>query len=72
MMTFATQDDTARRLSELADLERDAWESYREETVPLDAAAYAHAEPTAWDALQATLAEVATERAALLGDEPQV
>ena len=64
-MTFATQDDTQRRLAELVDLERDAWQRSREETVPLDRDAYADAEPTAWDALQSTLAEVATERAVL-------
>jgi hypothetical protein len=62
MTPLAAQDDTERRLDELVALERDAWERYLEELRPLGQQAYDHTEPTAWDALQATLAEVLQER----------
>ncbi len=62
MTPLATQDETERRLGELVALERDAWERYLEELRPLGPVAYAQTEPTAWDALQATLVEVNAER----------
>ncbi|MTD43885.1 hypothetical protein GKE82_06100 [Conexibacter sp. W3-3-2] len=64
-MTTVSQQDALRRLEELDALVRDAWEQYQAEVRLLDGAAYAVAEPAAWDALQLTLAEVQAEREAL-------
>jgi hypothetical protein len=65
MTTFASQQESLRRLEELDALVRDAWEQYQAEVQLLDGNAYAVAEPAAWDALQMTLAEVGSERAAI-------
>jgi len=61
----ATQHDADRRIAELDERERDAWERYHEEVRTLDGKAYAIAEPAAWDTLQMTLDEVKAERIAL-------
>ena len=63
MTTFATQQESLKRLEELDGLVRDAWEQYQAEVQLLGGNAYAIAEPAAWDALQMTLTECATERA---------
>lgn len=68
MTTFATR-DTAR-LAEIDARTRLAWTSYRDELSSLEGRAYDDAEAAAWDQLQATLRELAIERAelALPGD----
>lgn len=63
MTTFATP-DTAR-LAELDARTRVAWTSYRDELSGLEGRAYDDAEAAAWDQLQATLRELAIERAEL-------
>ncbi|MBW3653068.1 MAG: hypothetical protein M3N04_02570 [Actinomycetota bacterium] len=63
MTTFATP-DTAR-LAELDARTRVAWTSYRDELSSLEGRAYDDAEAAAWDQLQATLRELAIERAEL-------
>ena len=68
MTTFATR-DTAR-LAEIDARTRLAWTSYRDELSSLEGRAYDDVEAAAWDQLQATLRELAIERAelALPGD----
>ena len=63
MTIFATP-DTAR-LAELEARTRVAWTSYRDELSSLEGRAYDDAEAAAWDQLQATLRELAIERAEL-------
>jgi len=64
MTTFVTP-DIKRRLAELDARTRIAWTTYRDELGSLEGRAYADAEAAAWDQLQATLGEVAVERAEL-------
>ena len=67
MTTFAAQPETERRLAELDALTRTAWGTYREGLRELAGRSYDDAEAAAWDQLQATLHELAPERAALIG-----
>ena len=60
-MTTITPD----KLSELAELEREAWSEYRESLRDLEGRDYEEAEATSWQALQDSLAEVEAERTAL-------
>jgi hypothetical protein len=64
MTTFATP-ETELRLAALEARTRVAWTAYRDELSSLKGRAYDDAEPAAWDQLQATLRELATERAEL-------
>ena len=64
MTTFA-KPETERRLAELHARTRVAWTSYRDELDGLEGRVYDDAEPAAWDQLQATLRDVAIERAEL-------
>lgn len=70
--TFASPQDSRKRLDELDALVRDAWEQYQAEVQLLDGNAYAIAEPAAWDALQLTLTEVETERSSITTDLARV
>lgn len=70
MTTFATQPETARRLAELDARTRVAWAAYRDELQGLAGRAYDDAEPVAWDQLQATLRDLAAQRAALAAAPP--
>jgi hypothetical protein len=63
-MTTITPD----KLSELAELEREAWSEYRESLRDLEGRDYEAAEAASWDALQGSLAEVEAERTALSAD----
>jgi hypothetical protein len=69
MTTFATP-DSERLLAQLDARIRVAWTAYRDELSSLEGRAYDNAEAAAWDQLQATLRELAIERAelALPGD----
>jgi hypothetical protein len=67
MTTFAAQPEADRRLAELDALTRRAWGTYRDELRELAGRPYDDAEAAAWDQLQATLRELASERAALAG-----
>ena len=64
-MTTYAPDETGRRLEELADRERQAWQDYREGLRELEGRDYDEAEPTSWEDLQRTLQDVAAERAEL-------
>ena len=64
-MTTYAPDETDRRLEELADREREAWEAYREALRDLEGRAYDDAETGAWEDLQRTVQDVASERAEL-------
>lgn len=70
MTTFAAPPDTERRLAEIEASIRGAWSSYRNELRDLDGRAYDDAELPAWDQLQATLRQLASERAALAPTTP--
>ncbi len=72
MTTFASHQESFRRLEELDALVRDAWEQYQAEVQLLGGNAYAIAEPAAWDALQLTLGEVEAERSTLVEPEARV
>jgi hypothetical protein len=67
MTTFAAQPEAERRLAELDALTRTAWSTYRDELRELVGPSYDDVEAAAWDQLQATLRELASERAALTG-----
>lgn len=58
-MTTITPD----RLEELAELEREAWNDYRESLRDLEGRDYEDTEAASWEELQRILGEVATERA---------
>jgi len=60
-MTTITPD----KLSELAELEREAWTEYRESLRDLEGRDYEEVEATSWELLQGSLAEVEAERTAL-------
>jgi hypothetical protein len=64
-MTTYAPDETDRRLEELAERERDAWNAYRHDLSDLRGRAYDVAEADSWEDLQRTLREVASERAEL-------
>jgi hypothetical protein len=64
MTTFATPDTELRRAA-LDARTRVAWMSYRDELSSLEGRSYDDAEAAAWDQLQATLRELAVERAEL-------
>jgi len=66
MRTFAAQPETERRLAELDARTRTAWSTYREDLRELTSDAYDDVEAASWDQLQATLAELVSERAALV------
>ena len=70
MTTFAARPDTARRLAEIEALARSAWIAYRDGLRGLEGGAYDDGEAAAWDQLQATLRELAAERAALAAATP--
>lgn len=72
MTTFSAQPETERRLAELDARTRSAWSTYREDLRDLTRAAYDDAEAAAWDQLQATLRELASERATLAPPPPSV
>jgi hypothetical protein len=64
-MTTYAPDETGRRLEELADRERQAWQDYREGLRELEGRDYDEAESASWDDLQKALQDVAAERAEL-------
>ena len=64
-MTTITPD----KLSELAELEREAWTEYRESLRGLEGRSYEEVESSSWDALQDSLAEVEAERAVLTAED---
>ncbi|WP_372790765.1 hypothetical protein [Paraconexibacter sp.] len=66
MTTFATQQESDRRLAELDDRTREAWERYHAEVRELEGPSYAIAEPAAWESLQETLDEVGAQRTEIL------
>ena len=61
MTTFAALQDADRELEARTHA---AWTTYGDALRGLDAIAYDEAEPTAWDALQATLREAEEQRVA--------
>lgn len=61
-MTIYAPDDTERRLEELAERERDAWNEYRDHICGLAGRRYEDAESDAWEALQGELLELSSER----------
>lgn len=65
MTTFAAQEDTERRRTELDARTRTAWAEYRAATQELGGQEYDDVERASWDQLQATLRELEGERAAL-------
>ncbi len=67
MTTFATDETAGPALDER---ERAAWAQYADTLRTLGDAAYAAAEPPAWDHLQEELAEIATARSAAAPDGP--
>jgi hypothetical protein len=67
MTALAPNIDSARRIAELDAQVRLAWREYRENLEGLRSAEYEQREPAEWDQLQATLREVETERARLVG-----
>jgi len=69
MTTFAP-DETVRRIEELSEREREAWQSYQDGLRDLDGRAYDEAEAEAWTTLERALQEVATERAELESAAP--
>ena len=70
MTTFAPGQDTTHRLRELDEDVQRAWSTYREELRDLTRTAYDDAEAAAWDQLQATLSDLASERVALVPPAP--
>jgi hypothetical protein len=70
-MTTYAPDETDRRLEELAEREREAWQAYRENLRDLDGRAYDDAELHSWEDLQHTLRDVASERADIVPVAPQ-
>jgi hypothetical protein len=62
MTTFAANEETGRRLSELDERTREAWHAYRDALRDLDGDDYAEAEHTSWELLQLTLAEIGAQR----------
>lgn len=65
MTTFATKPETERRIAALDARTRVAWAGYRDELRDLAGREYDDAEAAAWEQLQATLRDLAAERAAL-------
>jgi hypothetical protein len=64
-VTTIAPPETQRRLAELEQRTRSAWASYQEQVRDLDGRVYEDAEAASWERLQATLGEVAAERARL-------
>lgn len=69
-MTTYAPDETDRRLEELAEREREAWNAYRENLRDLNGRAYDDAEAHSWEDLQQTLRDVASERADIAPADP--
>lgn len=67
MTTFATEHETARRLRELDERTRTAWEDYRASIRDLSGAEYEDAELISWERLQRALQDVAAERQRVVG-----
>ena len=68
MTTFATEHETERRLRELDERTRAAWEDYRSSIRDLSGAEYEDAELIAWERLQRALDQVAAERQRIVGE----
>ena len=64
-MTIYAPDDTDRLIEELAERERGAWATYREDLAGLAGRRYDVAEAAAWDELQRELLELSSERTQL-------
>jgi hypothetical protein len=62
MTTFAANEETGRRLSELDERTREAWHAYQDSLRDLAGDAYDQAERTSWELLQLTLAEITAQR----------
>jgi hypothetical protein len=62
MTTFAANEHTGRRLTELDERTREAWQAYQEGLRDLEGSAYDEAEGTSWELLQLTLAEIDVQR----------
>jgi hypothetical protein len=62
MTTFAANEQTGRRLTELDERTREAWQAYQEGLRGLEGSAYDEAEGTSWELLQLTLAEITAQR----------
>jgi hypothetical protein len=67
MTTFAADHGTSRRLEQLDERMRTAWEAYRASTSDLAGSDYEEAELVSWDRLQHELEELADERERLVG-----
>ncbi|MFL5817762.1 MAG: hypothetical protein ACJ76L_09180 [Conexibacter sp.] len=67
MTTFAADHDTSRRLEQLDERTRTAWQTYRESTSTLAGSDYEEAESISWDRLQRALDELSDERQRLAG-----
>lgn len=72
MTPIAAQKDTERRSAELDARVRGAWADYREALRDLNAREYGDVEAASWDQLQATLIDVADERAELAAADAAV
>ncbi len=70
MTAFTADHDTGRRLRELDEQTRTAWEAYRSSLGELAGTAYEEAETASWDRLQEILHELADERQRVVGTPP--
>jgi hypothetical protein len=62
MTAFTADHDTGKRLRELDEQTRTAWEEYRSSLGELAGTAYEEAETVSWERLQQALHELADER----------
>jgi hypothetical protein len=66
-MTTYISDHRARRLADIEQRERQAWETYNDRTRGLDGRDYEEAEGESWDQLQKKLRELDDERQLVAG-----
>lgn len=66
-MSIDTSHTSARRLAELDERTREAWERYTESLRDLEGRDYEEAEGESWDRLQRRLKELDDERALVAG-----
>lgn len=66
MTTFATDEDITRRLGELDERGREAWDAYADALRELQGRDYEQAEDGAWERLQQRLHDLDDERTELI------
>jgi hypothetical protein len=66
-MTTYISDQTTRRLAEIEQRERQAWEAYSDDLQGLEGRDYEEAEGESWERLQRTLRELEDERQLVAG-----